>query len=524
MPHPTSSIQLSRRRFLLRAGLAGIAVAGGSALVTACAEEGGGADTPRTGGRLRVAVPGRAAAVDTLDPHVAGSSAGGALSKNVWDKLVGYNNDLTLRHRLATALEPNEDGSQWRVTLRQGVTFSDGSPFTSRDVLWSLERMLEPDKPSSGDLSVVDLARTRADGDHAVVIALTEPLADLGSVLAGWYVYIIKDGTTDFDADNLPPGTGPFALASWAPGDRTVLTRNDRYWDGVARLDEVELIQLADPEARMNALLSGEVDVVHELTPLQARTVSGRDDLQVLEAPFGTMSAFQMRLDRAPFDDVRVRQALRLAIDREEIVEKVHLGYGEIGNDLYGKGAPHYASDLPQRTYDPTEARRLLKEAGKEDLRVDLHVADSSGMIETATLFKQHAAEAGITIDLVVSPADTYFPEVGGKEAFTYTGWWNYSLDYYYGQTTTSGAPGNDTGWERPEWDRTFAEARGALDEGRRNELYAELQEELWEEGGQIIHSFAKAPDGATTAVHGVPAGVPGTDDWASYRAAWLSS
>lgn len=520
---------LGRREMLLRsAGALGLLATGGlgALTLTGCGDGGAGPQggPPRAGGRLRAAIAGRAASVDVLDPHLAGSSAGGAVSKNVWDKLVAYNNDLTLRYRLASALEPNADGSEWRITLRPGVVFSDGSPLTARDVLWSFERMLDPARPSSGDLAVVDMSRTRADGDHGVVVAMKTPIADFGSVLAGWYCYVIKDGTTVFDRNTLPVGTGPFALANWSPGDRTLLRRNEKYWDGPVHLDEVEIIQIAETEARMNAFLSGEADTAHEMSYLQAHTLANDPNAQVVTPPAGLMGAFQMRVDVAPFDDVRVRQAMRLAVDREAMVEAVYYGFGEVGNDIYGKGAPFYNDQLPQRTYDPERARQLLREAGRENLTVTLPTADAiPGMVESATLFAEHAKAAGITIRLETVPADTYFTEVVGKAPLSHIGWWNYSLDYFYGQTMTSDSPSNDSGWRRPAWDAKFAAARAEMNRERREQLYFELQEELWNEGGYILHSFAKRPDVAHVRVHGVRDGVPGTDDWANFTTTWLA-
>ncbi|WP_306356079.1 MULTISPECIES: ABC transporter substrate-binding protein [unclassified Nocardia] len=519
-----------RRRFLLGGmGALGAVALGGTGMLTGCGTESGPAGAPdgppRPGGRLRSVIAGRSATSDVLDPHQAGSSAGGAVSKNVWDKLVAYNNDLTLRYRLAESLEPNADGSQWRIRLRPGVVFSDGTPLTSRDVLWSFERMLDPAKKSSGDLSVVDMSRSRAAGDLEVLVAMKTPLADFGSVLAGWYCYIVKDGTGVIDGSVLPVGTGPFALERWSPGDRTLLRRNERYWDGRPLLDEVEIIQIAETEARVNAFLSGEADVVHEISYLQARTLSSDPDTTVVVPPAGLMGAFQMRVDTPPFDDVRVRQAMRLAVDRQAMVDAVYYGYAEVGNDIYGKGAPFYHDGLPQRSYDPDRARELLRAAGKENLTVTLPTADGTpGMLESATLFAEQAKAAGITINLESVPADTYFSQVSGKAPLSHIGWWNYSLDYFYGQTMTSGSPSNGTGWRRPEWDATFAQARAAMDPQRRAALYRELQEELWNEGGYILHSFAKRPDAAKNYVGGVRDGVPGTDDWANYATTWLAT
>lgn len=516
---------LGRRGFLRAGALGLIAVGGLGSAACGTGDPVGGPDgPPRAGGRLRAAVAGRSASVDVLDPHEAGSSAGGAVSKNVWDKLVAYNNDLTLRYRLAEALEPNADGSEWRIRLRPGVVFSDGSPLTARDVLWSFRRMLDPTLSSSGDLANVDMARTRADGDLGVIVAMKTPLADFGSVLAGWYCYIVKDGTGPIDGSSMPVGTGPFALVRWSPGDRTLLRRNEKYWGGPVHLDEVEVIQIAETEARVNAFLSGEADVVHELSHLQARTLSSDPATTVMVPPSGLMSAFQMRVDTPPFDDPRVREAMRLAVDRKALVDAVYYGYAEVGNDIYGKGAPFYHDGLPQRAYDPQRARELLRAAGKENLTVTLPTADGMpGMVESATLFAEQAKAAGITIRLESVPADTYFTQVSGKAPLSQVGWWNYSLDYFYGQTMTSTSPSNGTGWKRPGWDATFAQARAAMDPGRRAELYRTLQEELWKEGGYILFGFAKSPDAVKRTVRGVPAGVPGTDDWANYAGAWLA-
>lgn len=522
-------VGFERRRFLIGAGAAaGLLAVGAPGLLAGCGSaERPGAPPPGdpvSGGTLRTVFAGTSATADVLDPHVVGHSAGGAVSKNVWDHLVEYDNDLTLRYRLAESLEPNADGTRWRVNIRPGVEFSDGSPLTSRDVMWSIERMLDPDKPSSGDLSMIDLAASRADGDHAVLITMTEPLADFGSVLAGWYVYVIKDGTTGFDSTTLPVGTGPFALESWSPGDRARLIRNERHWDGPSRLDAVEILQIAATEPRLNAFLSEEADVVYELAPAQANRLRDQPDTYLVTPSSGVMSAFQMRVDTAPFDDPRVREALRLSVDRQAMVDSVFYGFAEQGNDLYGKGAPFYNTELPQRSYDPERARALLREAGHENLTVTLHTADvSPGQLESATLFAEQAKKSGITVELKTEPGDIYFSQISGSRPFTQTGWWNYSLDYFYGQTMTSDAPDNGTGWKNPEWDRTFDEARASMDVERRARLYNELQEQLWNEGGYILHSFALQPTAVRSHVQGIRDGVPGTGDWANFSTTWIT-
>jgi peptide/nickel transport system substrate-binding protein len=406
------------------------------------------------------------------------------------------------------------------------VTWHDGNPLTAADVLWSVKRILDPGNklPAAADLKMVDIAASRAVDDSTVELRMTQPIADLGALLAGWYVYVVQNGTNTFDKKHPPIGTGPFRYDSWAPGERTRLVRNDRYWEaGKPYVDSVEIILAAEADARLNVLLSEQADIVHELSYAQAKAQKGNQALTIHASPVGTFHSFNMLIDREPFTDPKVREALKLAVDREAIVESVFFGYGEVGNDLYGKGAPHYAAAIPQRAYDPDKARALLRAAGKENLRVTLHTADvTPGYVQSALLFAEQAKKAGITIEVSKSAADSYWTDVYLKQPFTQTGWGSYALEWFYGQALVSDAPSNETAWRRPAWDRKFATARGTLDPSQRQQHYAELQQELWEDGGYIIHSYAKWLDGVSPRVHGFKAATVATDDWCSYRDVWM--
>ncbi|CRK57911.1 Peptide ABC transporter, periplasmic peptide-binding protein [Alloactinosynnema sp. L-07] len=516
---------LPSRRTILKGAFAGAVLLGAPACGPGNAT-GNASETPRRGGNLRVVVSGASTTDDVLDPHLAGSWGGGAVAKNVFDKLVAYNHDLTLRPRLAESLEPNADGTVWTVRLRKGVRWHDGKPLTADDVLWSVKRILDPANklPAAADLSMIDLAGSRKVDDTTVELRMTQPMADLGALLAGWYVYVVQNGTNTFDKQHPPVGTGPFRFGDWAPGERTTLLRNDSYWeDGKPYVDSVEIILAASADARLNVFLSGAADIVHELSHVQGKTQQGNPALTIHQSPVGTFQAFNMLIDREPFTDPRVREALRLAVDRKAIVDSVYFGYGEVGNDLYGKGAPNYADSIPQRAYDPEKARALLREAGKENLTVTLHTSDATpGFVESALLFAEQAKKAGITIDVSKSAADSYWTDVWLKQPFTQTSWGSYALEWFYGQAIVSTAPTNETAWKRPEWDRKFATARGTLDAEQRGQRYLELQQELWSDGGYIIHSYAKWLDGVSPRVRGFAGTTVATDDWCGYRNVWM--
>ncbi|MDQ7905281.1 ABC transporter substrate-binding protein [Phytohabitans sp. ZYX-F-186] len=468
LPSPAQMPEVARRS-LLRGAFAGAVLLGAPALVgcRSDAPAGAGSLSPRRGGNLRVVVSGASTTDDVLDPHLAGSWGGGAVAKNIFDKLVAHDNDLVPRPRLAEKLEPNADGTVWTVRLRRGVTWHDGKPLTAADVLWSVRRILDPANklPAAADLAMVDAAASRVVDDHTVELRTTQPMADLGGLLAGWYVYVVQDGTNRFDREHPPVGTGPFRFDGWAPGERTKLVRNDRYWEaGKPYVDSVEIILAAEADARLNVLLSGQADIVHEMSYVQAKAEQGNRSLTIHASAVGTFHSFNMFVDREPFTDPRVREALKLAVDREAIVESVFFGYGEVGNDLYGKGAPNYADAIPQRVYDPDRARALLREAGKENLRLTLHTADvTPGYVQAALLFAEHAKRAGITIEVSKSAADSYWTDVYLKRPFTQTSWGSYALEWFYGQALVSGAASNETGWRRPAWDQRFALAMRVL-------------------------------------------------------------
>jgi peptide/nickel transport system substrate-binding protein len=519
------------RRAILKGSLAGAAILGVPGLLAGCqpatSAPPAGPGGVRRGGNLRVVISGASTTDDVLDPHLAGSWGGGAVAKNVFDKLVAYNNDLTLRPRLAERLEPNADGTRWRIRLRHGVRWHDGKPLTPEDVLWSVRRILDPANklPAAAGLKVVDLAASRKVDASTVELAMRTPIADLGALLAGWYVYVVQNGTTRFDKAHPPVGTGPFRFVDWAPGERTKLVRHDGYWElGRPYVDSVEILLAAEADARLNTFLAGQADIVHELSYVQAKTQRSNPQLTIHPSPVGTFHAFNMLTDRPPFNDRRVREALKLSVDRRKIVDSVFLGYGELGNDLYGKGAPMYAWSLPQRSYDPARARALLQAAGLEHLTVTLHTSEATpGFVQSALLFAEHAKAAGITVQVSKSAADSYWTDVYLKQPFTQTSWGSYALEWFYGQTLVSTAPSNETAWRRPDWDRRFATARGTMDPAARERRYLELQRELWEQGGNIIHSYAKWLDGISPQVGGFKAATVASDDWCSYREVWLS-
>jgi peptide/nickel transport system substrate-binding protein len=501
------------RRSLLRWSV----TAGGALLVpgvlSACGGDGSGAaktgGTPatgaaRTGGRLRVGHVGSGSA-ESLDPMKQYSFIDSARALNLYDGLTAPTPDGQIAYRLAESMEPNADATVWNVKLRSGVTFHDGSEMTADDVLFTFQRIVDEKLTAAALIDPVDLKRTRKRGKHEIELVLTRGVAELPSVLSTHLLVITKQGAKTFEK---PIGTGPFKFQSFAAGERSLFVKNPDYWvEGRPYVDELEQISIPDDTARLNALKSGEVDLLEFLSFSQAKVLQDSAAISLVVAKGNNTTPMYMRIDSKPLDDVRVRTALKLAIDREKIVENALLGFGEVSNDVFGQGAPGYSDSLEQRTYDPEQARSLLKQAGQEDLTVELITSTAGpGMLEAATAYAEQAKAAGITIKLNKVPAadlfntDLYYL----KAPFGQTQWSHKPWQEHVLQGLVANAPYNETHWVKPGFDKAYYRAVAILDEQERFAAYADLEQQQWSEGGYLIWGVQDLIDAASSRVQGI--------------------
>lgn len=500
------------RRTVLRASAAGAAVA---PVLIACGTDGGsgtgnGAGEARPGGRLRVGIAG-GGSNETLDGHSPTDNVDIARAYALNDSLVGFAKDGSIEMHLAESLEPNDEGSEWTVTLREGLKFHDGSDITADSVIFSLRRITDPDDPQrgAGDLEPVDRDALEAVDERTVRIVCTEPFVTLPEALAEYYNCIVPEG---YDPAS-PVGSGPFKYAEFSPGEYSLFEKHEDYWqEGLPYLDELEIVGLPDDDARVNALTSGNVDVISQVPHAQVTVIDSMGGFEILESETGMWLPFTMRVDREPFDDVRVRQAFRLIVDREEMIEQALSGYGSVGNDMYGRMDASYPEDFPQREQDIEEAKRLLAEAGHEDgLEVELVTADlSAGIIASAEVFQEQAKEAGVTVNIRRINSDDYwgedFPYTFGQDYWSARGYITQTA-----QGSVVGAPYNETMWgEDEEWAGLVRKARQTADEDERNELIRQAQQIEYEEGGYIVWGFVNLLDAHASNVGGLEPAVTG--------------
>ncbi|MFG2224011.1 ABC transporter substrate-binding protein [Streptomyces sp. NPDC048644] len=483
---------------------------------------GGDAGPPRRGGRLRAAFAG-GGANETLDPHLANLFSDVARAKALFDKLADFGADLAPRPRLASSWQPNTTLDRWTVTLRKAA-FHNGRQVTADDVLFSFRRIADPAKAfrSKADLDPIDLKASRAKGPRTVEFHLKRPTAEFPDVLAAFGAYIVPAGTRSFDE---PVGSGPFRFVSFAPGRSTVLRRFDGYWDGAPHLDELEFVAADEESARVNALLGGQVEYAHELSPTTARAHEGRGQIRIVRLKNSAMQAFAMKTDRPPFDDKRVRQAFFLLADRAELVRGALSGAGEIGNDLFGKGYASYADDLPQRTQDLDRARQLLKQAGAQNLKVTLDTSDvASGFAEAAGIFRDQAAEAGVRITVRNRDKDSYWSDI--LESGTLCSYRSGAMpiEMHLSQRLLTDSTTNATHWHHKDFDALYRQAQSTADRSERTALYGRMQRRLHSEGGFLVWGFADWIVGTAQRVRGVARAAPANSlDWARFDKVWLA-
>lgn len=494
------------RRDVLRFGMAAAAGFAGLTSLSACAAvpgkpdpnkpqvRGGSYSHGATGGGLK----------DTLDPHFPVTNPDIARCLQLYEPLLRWNANYEIEPSIAESITPSPDTTQWTIRLREGVEFHHGKTVTAEDVMHTLAVVTDPKKTGSGGTelaSILELKNSKIVDPRTILLQLNAPYAVIDQLLAEYTVGVIP---TDFDVHK-PVGTGPFAFRRFVPGQLSQFARFDNYWDGPAWVDELVIYDFADDAAKVNALLAGQVQSIDNLPNYLAGTIE-QQGASPLVSESGAWVPFTMRVDVAPFSDVRVRQALRLVVDRQQMIDQALNGFGILGNDMYSPFDPAYARDLPQRVQDIDQARSLLAQAGHADLDVELvtSTAVGAGAVESANLFVEQARRAGITVRLNKADANVFY----GDRYLS----WNFAQDFwntrnYLPQVATSSVKSgtyNETHWDDPAFNALIDRARREPDPAKRNQLLHDAQEIEYHTGGYIIWGFKRQLDAYSNLVQGL--------------------
>jgi peptide/nickel transport system substrate-binding protein len=518
------------RRDFLKAGLAGSLAVGTGGLLTACgtgntikAFTTSNAGKPRYGGTLRAGLTGGTTA-DTLDPLNAITNVDFSRVDNLYEPLVGLTPSAQPIVVLAEEVTPNAKATEWTIRLKQGITFHNGKTLNADDVIYTFQTILNPKAPASaaaGLASIDAKGMTKLDA-YTVRIPCSTPFATLYQALAiPGYSDVIPAGYNPA----APVGTGPFRLKSFSPGTQSTFVRYNGYWQsGLPYLDEVVITDYADQTSQVNALLAGQVDVVNLLSADVISEVQG-EGKNILLSDGGGWNPFTMRVDLKPFNDVRVRQAMRLVVDRQQMLDLVFGGFGTLGNDVFGIWAPDYDHSLPQRHQDIDQAKSLLKAAGAEGMNVTLVTADiGAGTVLAAQVFAQQASAAGMTVNVDNVTVNEFYGTNYLKWQFAQDYWF---YNFYLPQVslaTLPAAPFNETHWDNSRYNSLYAQAIATVDAPLRTELAHEMQQIEYDEGGYIIPFFPPVIDGYSPNVGGLVPSKSGLSLGAyDFKNVWLS-
>ncbi|MEC3768740.1 MULTISPECIES: ABC transporter substrate-binding protein [Cupriavidus] len=473
----------------LAGGLAGAAV-------------GAHAQTPKRGGRIRVAVA-TAAASDTLDPAKQSNQNDYVRCNMVYNGLTSLDRSLTPRAALAETFTTT-DAKTWVFTLRKGVTFHDGKALAPADVVYSIMRHKDPATASKAKVLAEQIESVKATGPNEVTVVLNSPNADLPVILGTFHFHIVKDGTTDFSAGI---GTGPYKIKEFKPGVRTLVVRNDAYWKpGKPHLDEIELVGIADDSARLNALLSGGMDLVAMVNPRSVSRVKGTPGYAIMTTQSGQYSDLIMRKDVGPGTNPDFILAMKYLLDRQQMRQTIALGNAVVGNDQpIDPTNRFYFKDLPQRPFDPEKAKFHLRKAGVSGKVQVVTSPAALYSVETALVMQQAAQRVGLELDIKRMPADGYW---SNHWLNSHVGFGNVnprpSADTIFTQFFKSDAPWNESRWKSPKFDQLLVAARGETDFAKRKQIYADMQTMVHDEAGIGIPLFLASIDAHTTRLKGL--------------------
>jgi len=496
-----------------------LAACGGSAGTAGTAGSATPSATPtghRKGGALRVGLTGSSGA-DTLDPHQGLTYLDTARAQSLYSPLAQLSTQAQTEFVLAedNGINPHRSTKEWIIKLRPGITFHDGRPLTADDVIFTFRRIKGGNKGAgfagASSLGPMDLAGLKALDSHTVLVPFTQHYGSFLDQLGFWYyLYIVPVGFNP----KKPNGTGPFKYQSFTQNVRSVFVRNENYFKpGLPYFDSVTVIDFSDSTALQNALVTNVIDAAGGLEGPQIAALSSTSSVKTVASKTGAITPFTMRVDQAPFNDFRVRQAMRLIVDRQQLIDSALDGFASLAADVFSPFDPSSAHFTRQA--DIPQAKSLLKAAGHSSLTVTLTTSPvATGTVAMATVLAEQAKAAGVKINVSNVPPNTFFKPGKYLE-------WTFSQDFYnyspylaqVAQSFLPKSPYNETHWCKPA--STTAERRylsldqqanTTLSSSTRKQIVQEMQTLDFDQGGYIIPCFIDALDAYSTKLTGYTA------------------
>lgn len=491
--------RMSRRDFLGRSAALGLSTLVAGTLLSDAAR----AEGPIRGGTIKIGMQG-GASTDSLDPSLAANPVTILLCHLWGETLAWHAADGTAVPVLAEGWQASADAKTWTFKIRKGVEFHDGRILTPDDVVATIRRHAD-ENSKSGALGILKgIDDVRVDGD-SVVITLREGNADLPFLMTDYHLVIQPNGGKD--DPNAAIGTGPYRIVASDAGVRYNAARfeNHRAGDKVAFAEQIEILVINDPTARVAALQSGQVHMINRVEPKTVALLKNMPRIKVKSVSGRGFYPFNMFCDTEPFKNKDLRLALKYAMDRELMVQHILLGHGSIGNDTPINKVYPLFEEIEQRHFDPEKAAFHFRKSGHSG-GILLRTSDVAfpGAVDAAVLYQESAKKAGIEIEVKREPADGYWSSVWNVQPFCTSYWGGRpTQDQMYSTGYLSTADWNDTRFKNEAFDKLVIAARAELDEARRRSMYRDLSVIMRDDGGLIVPMFNDFIDAIDERVQG---------------------
>ena len=515
---------LSRREFMQGLLVTGLSVTAAGVLVAGTPDA--RAATPKKGGKITFGWDQHGPA-DTLDPILFTSTIDYTRGRAGFNNLLQFNDDMTMRAELAEEWSVNDNATEFTFKLRKGVAWHDGKPFTADDVVYSMSRHLGADSISKAKGLVNMITEWKKVDSHTVKAMLASPNSDLPQILGTFHFKIVQDGGAEKDGYfNLPAGTGPFRITEFRPGVRSLHERNPDYWRDGPNVDELELFAITDSVARVNALISGDIDIMGNIDPKAIKLVEATDGVEIFSVESGATTHIVAMLDREPTNNKDFVLALKHLQNREKLVRSLLKGHGGVGNDhVIGPAYADHCAALPIRPYDPDKAKFHLDKSGVD--KAVVHTAEvSPGAVDLCLVLQAEAAKIGLDLQIKKVAADGYWGTTWINAPLHITGWnMRPTANVMMSLMHFSEAPWNETKWMDERFDKLLVEVRGVTDPGLREEMYCEMQTMIHNDAGTILSLHRSYVDAIKSEVKGlprVPLAAVGGCEWPEF--VWLDT
>ena len=480
--------RLSRRDFIRFSVAAGMTVSSATALWST----GVAAQTPKRGGTFRLgSFDGNTS--DTHDPGTYVSFNTIQLAFTHRSYLTEVRSDNTLGPDLATSWSATPDAAEWTFELTKDAVFHSGKKFTADDAIATINHHRGENSTSAVTALFGGVTEVVKNNDYSITCKLNAGNADFPWLFTDYHTAVCPanaDGTINWQSGD---GCGPYKLTHNEFGVSHNLVRHDGWHGEGAYFDKIEVSVLNDPNARQTALVTGEVDSISSLELKTLSLLKRNKNIEIDNVPSGAAITIPMHTDKAPFDNLDVRLALKYACNRQELIDKIAFGAASIGNDVHVSPNMPYYAELEQRPYDPEKAKFHLKKAGMEKLSISLASADSvySGAVDLCVLYAEHAKAAGIDIKVDRRPNDGYWSEVWLTEPFCLVQWGaRPTPDQMFTIAYKDDAPWNESHWQNARFNELLLQAKAELDQEKRTEQYREMQQIARDDGGTVLPFF----------------------------------